>query len=45
MTFFYKLQMKEALIETTNEHVKVLEVALKDRMEAANVTCEQSRLR
>ena len=39
MTSYYKLQMKDALIVTTNEHVKALEVVTKDRMEAKNVTC------
>ena len=35
---FYKLLMKDAVIETTEEHVKALEVKKKDLMEATNVT-------
>ena len=35
---FYKLLKKDALIETTEEHVKTSEVIKKDLMEARNVT-------
>ena len=35
---FYKLLKKDAVIETTEEHVKALEVIKKDLMEATNVT-------
>ena len=34
----YKLLKKDAVIETTEEHVKALEVIYKDLMEATNVT-------
>ena len=35
---FYKLLKKDTVIETTEEHVKSLEVIKKDIMEATNVT-------
>ena len=35
---FYQLLKKDAVIETTEEHVKALEVIKKDLMEATNVT-------
>ena len=37
---FYKLLKKDAVIETTEEHVKALEVIKKDLMEATNVTLQ-----
>ena len=35
---FYKLLKKDAVTETTKEHVKALEVIKKDLMEATNIT-------
>ena len=35
---FYKLLKKDAVIETTEEHIKALEVVKQDLMEATNVT-------
>ena len=38
LILFYKLLKKDAVIETTDEHVKALEVIKKGLMEAKNVT-------
>ena len=40
---FYKLLKKDAIIQTTEEHVKALEVIKKDLMEATNVTLRLPR--
>ena len=40
---FFKLLKKDAVIETTEEHVKALEVIKKDLMEATNVTLRLSK--
>ena len=40
---FYKLLKKHAVIETTEKHVKALEVIKKDLMEAINVTLRQPK--
>ena len=40
---FFKLLKKDAVIETTGEHVKALEVIKKDLMEATNVTLREPK--
>ena len=42
---FYKLLKKDAVIETTEEHVKALEVIKKDLMEATNVNIATAETR